>query len=93
MIDNYIGLKNNYSVTTGTLGKYRKMYLPDELYEIYKNTYLSNTIGDVWTSLEYMIDMFGITGIEIAETYEYHYPKTDELYMRNYITRMIELAD
>jgi aminoglycoside 6-adenylyltransferase len=93
MVDNYIGLENNYSVTTGTLGKYRKIYLSDELYEIYRKTYLSNTIGDIWASLNYMIDLFSLTGMKIAETHGYHYPKADESYMRDYIMRMMESAD
>ena len=85
MIDCYIGLKNNYSVTTGVLGRHRRKYLPSELYELYRNTYLSNTAEDVWASLGYMMDLFSVTGTAIADAYGYRYPKADELFMRDYI--------
>jgi len=98
MIDEYISLNNNYSVKTGCppkyiFRKYRKAYLSDELYKIYKNTYLSNTEEDIWTSIGYMIDLFSLTSVKIAETHGYHYPKADELYMRDYAMRMKKLID
>ena len=97
MINEYIGLNNNYSVKTGCLPKvifekYRKMYLSDELYKIYKNTYLSNTEEDIWTSIGYMIDLFSLISVKIAETHGYHYPKADELYMRDYVMRVKKLS-
>ena len=90
MVDNYIAMHNNYSVTVGALGRHRKKFLSDGLYELYKNTYLSNTVDDVWASLEYMVDLFSLTGMKIADVCGYHYPKSDELYMRDYIKKMKE---
>ena len=37
-----------------------------------------------------MIDLFSLTGVKIAEAYGYHYPKADELYMRDYIKHVRE---
>lgn len=91
MIDTYIGMNYDYKVSVGTLGKYRKNYLPDKIYQLYKNTYLSNTTKDIWCSLNYMIDLFRLMGKSIAENYNYHYPEMDEQYVRDYVSRIKEL--
>jgi aminoglycoside 6-adenylyltransferase len=89
MIDAYIGMNYDYKVSVGTLGKYRKKYLPDRLYEMYLNTYLSNTTKDKWDSLYYMIDLFTLTGKYIAKKYHYIFPEEDEEYIRYYVDRMM----
>lgn len=89
-IDTYIGINNDYKVSVGTLGKYRKKYLSKAQYELYKNTYLSNTTEDVWKSLFYMIDLFGSLGRYIADKCNFIYPEEDEQYMRDYLCRIIK---
>lgn len=91
MIDTYIGINYEYKVSVGTLGKYRKQYLPSSLYEIYRSTYLSNTVEDIWKSLYYMIDLFGITGKYIANENGFHYPGEKEQYIREYTDRIMKL--
>lgn len=90
IIDIYIGMNNDYKVSVGTLGKYRKKYLSKDQYELFKNTYLSNTTEDTWNSLFYMIDLFGSLGRCIADKYDYKYPEEDEQYMRDYLFRIIK---
>ncbi len=85
MIDSYIGLHHDFAVSVGTLGKYRKQYLSDDEYLLYKNTYLSNTAEDQWKSLFYMIDLFGALGRQMAERCGFTYPEADEQYMRAYL--------
>lgn len=89
IIDTYIGMKNNYKVSVGTLGKYRKNYLTKSEYELYKNTYISNTTEDMWKSALYMIDLFGFLGRKIANKYDYKFPNDDEQYMRNYMLKIM----
>ena len=36
VVDEYIGMNNDYSVSVGTLGKYRKKYLSQIQYELYQ---------------------------------------------------------
>jgi aminoglycoside 6-adenylyltransferase len=85
IVDTYIGIKNNYSVSVGTLGKYRKKYLSKEEYELYQNTYLSNTNDDRWNSLFYMMDLFNAFGKSIADKCGFLYPEEDEKQMRVYL--------
>lgn len=92
IIDSYIGMKNDFRVSVGTLGKYRKKYLTEIEYELYKNTYISNTIEDMWKSTLNMIDLFGLLGRQIADKYNYSYPNADEQYMRDYIYRVMTKA-
>lgn len=89
IIDTYIGMKNEYRVSVGTLGKYRKKYLNETEYELYKSTYISNTIEDMWKSALNMVDLFGLLGRQIADKYNYQYPNADEQYMRDYISRVM----
>jgi aminoglycoside 6-adenylyltransferase len=89
VVDTYIGINNDYKVSVGTLGKYRKKYLSEVQYELYTNTYLSNTIEDIWRSLFFMIDLFGSLGRDIANKCNFTYPEEDEQYMRDYLYRIV----
>ena len=88
IVDTYIGISNDYKVSVGTLGKYRKRYLSQVQYELYRNTYLSNTTEDQWKSLFYMIDLFGSLGRQVASTCNFTYPEEDERYMKDYLLRI-----
>lgn len=90
IIDAYIGMRYNYQVSVGTLGKHRKKYLSQAHYELYKNTYLSNTTKDQWKSLFYMIDLFSSLARQIAEKYNFTYPVNEEQYIKNYLSTMIK---
>jgi len=85
MVDTYIGMLTDYSVSVGTLGRYRKSFLPKQYYEIYERTYLSNTVDDVWDSLFYMVDLFSLLGKHIAEKYDWDYSERTELFVRQYL--------
>jgi len=89
IVDTYIGINNDYKVSVGTLGKYRKKYLSKTQYELYRKTYLSNTTEDIWKSLFYMIDLFSSLGMYIAGKSNFSYPVKDEQYMRDYLCRII----
>lgn len=90
IVDAYIGIRNDYKVSVGTLGKYRKKYLSKAEYELYRRTYLSNTTEDIWKSLFYMIDLFGSLGRYLADKSGFSYPEKDEQYMREYLRRIIK---
>jgi len=87
IIDQHIGMMNNFEVTVGTLGKYRKKYLMENQYDLYQKTYLSNTTEDKWESIFYMVELFEELGSEIANKNYYHYPKSEIEYMKNYLNR------
>ncbi len=88
MLDAYIGMKNDYQVNTGTLGKYRKKHLSGLQYEKYRETYQANTNEDVWKSVFAMIDLFGEVGRSIAQKYNYRYPQNDERTIIEYLERV-----
>ena len=85
MIDTYIGIMTEYSVSVGLLGKCRKSFLPKQYYDIYVKTYLSNTADDVWSSLFYMVDLFSLLGKHIAEKNNWNYSEQTELLVRQYL--------
>ena len=68
-------IKNDYKVSVRTLGKYRKKYLSKARYDLYMNTYLSNTIEDIWRLLFYMIDLFSSLGKYLSDKCSFICPK------------------
>lgn len=85
MVDAYIGMNNNFQVSVGTLGKYRKTYLPENYYNIYRKTYNSNTYADCWDSLFSMISLFDTLAKIIAKKYGYSYPQEKKEFVINYL--------
>lgn len=90
MVDVYIGMNNNYRVSVGTLGKYRKKYLPADHYNMYRKTYNSNTYEDCWDSLFSMISLFDILAKKIAEKYNYIYPQEKKDFVMKYLEFVCE---
>lgn len=91
LIDQYIGINNEFRVSVGTLGKYRRKYLSAMEYDLYEKTYLSNTAEDRWNSLGYMMDLFSYLGKKIASNRGYVYPDNSEAIVRAYIHRIYQM--
>ncbi|MBP1924676.1 aminoglycoside 6-adenylyltransferase [Sedimentibacter acidaminivorans] len=79
MIDWYIGVHNDFSVTTGKLGKYYKEYLDERLYNMYKKTYPRAEYYEVWEVLMIMIKLFKETAICVANEFEFIFPEESEI--------------
>lgn len=89
-VDQSIGLRNGFQVGVGTLGKYRKRYMPEREYTMYEKTYLSNSMQDRWDSLICMIDLFSCLGRKIASSCGYSYPESSETVVREYVCRIVQ---
>ncbi len=85
IIDEYIGMNNNYKVSVGTLGKYRKKYLSNAEYTLYEKTYSFGTFDDIWSSLTAIIEMFGIVARKVAVKHGFNYPVASECFVIEYI--------
>ncbi len=92
MIDTYIGMQQEYRVTVGTLGKYRKKYLTSEQYELYRSTYLSNTYEDCVKSIYSMIHLFSLLGKKIAKENGFTYPSESEKFVLQYLDHIFRNA-
>ena len=85
MVDAFIGMNHGFQVSVGTLGKYRRRYLPAEYYDLYRKTYNSNTDDDCWASLFAMIHLFDVLARSIAQKYDYHYPHEKLEFVMQYL--------
>ena len=48
MLDWYIRIENNFSVSAGKHGKYLKKYLPELVYKSFVKTYSGSDYDDFW---------------------------------------------
>ena len=85
MMDWYIGAANDFSVSTGKMGKYYKRYLPERLYQQYCDTYSNAAVEDIWKSLFVMCDLFHELTHVTAEFLGFTPKQEDEDGIREYI--------
>ena len=76
----YVGLKYNYSVPVGSLGKGLKKRLPTDIWTILEESYVGANIEDNWTALEKMLELFRKVANEVSMKLGYVYP--DDLHER-----------
>ena len=89
MVEWYIGIKNNFSVTSGMWGKYFKKYLPTELYEMYVETYSDGDYEHLWAAIFIACDLFHTLAMEVGGHCGFTYRQNEEDGMREYL-RMVK---
>lgn len=78
MIEWYIGVKTNFTVSSGKCGKYFKDYLEPELWNMFVRTYSDADYDNLWKALFTAGDLFRIIGQNVAEYFGYQYPYGDD---------------
>jgi aminoglycoside 6-adenylyltransferase len=68
-----IGVKTQFSVSPGKLGKYFQQYLEPELWELLLRTYADASYEHTWEALFTMGDLFRITALGVAEHFGFEY--------------------
>lgn len=86
MLEWYIGINTDFSVTSGMWGKYFKKYLPVELYEKYLKTYLN--YENLWESIFTACELFRTVASAVAKHLAYEYNQSDDDNMMQYLVRM-----
>lgn len=86
MLEWYIGIKNDFSVTSGMWGKYFKKYLPPEIYQQYIKTY-SDGSHNLWDAIFMACGLFRSIALEVSEHCGYIYNISDDkniiIYLKN----------
>ncbi|MGM0901728.1 MAG: aminoglycoside 6-adenylyltransferase [Bacillota bacterium] len=85
MISWWIGIKYNFQVSTGKMGKYFKNYLPKTYWEIYLKTYSDHNYDNFWDSIFITCDLFRLLAKDVAENLSFTYPVDDDKNMTNYL--------
>lgn len=86
MLEWYIGIQTDFSVSVGMWGKYFKNYLPSDLYELYLKTY-SNYEG-LWTAILAACELFRTVAPKVGKHFGYTYNQSDDDNMMQYLMKM-----
>jgi len=84
----YIGMHNDYKVSSGKLGKYFEKYLDCILWKKYVSTFPIGEYESIWASLFSASELFRQLAISIADSYSYDYPYQDDNLMIEYLNRL-----
>ncbi|WP_313343186.1 aminoglycoside 6-adenylyltransferase [Sedimentibacter sp.] len=85
MVEWYIGIKNDFNVSAGKMGKYYKRYLPINLYEMYTLTYSNSDYHNIWESVLTACELFRLLALEVSSFFNYTYNKQEDENMMKYI--------
>lgn len=85
MIEWYIGIYNDFSVSVGMSGKYFKKYLSKEIYNMYEKTYSDSDYNNLWAAIFIACKLFRTVAQPVGEHLEYTYNTTEDINMMEYL--------
>lgn len=88
MIDWYIGINTDFSVSVGFSGKYYKKYLPFDLYDMYVKTYSDGHYDNFWSAIFTACELFRTVGLYVAERFGFTYNRDEDKNMMEYLNRI-----
>jgi aminoglycoside 6-adenylyltransferase len=74
----YVGVKTQFSKNPGKCGKYLKLYLEPELWELLLQTYSDASYEHTWEALFATGDLFRKVALPVAEHFGFDYPHGDD---------------
>ena len=86
MLEWYIGIKTEFSISVGMWGKYFKEFLPTEVYELYTKTY--SNYENLWTAVFAGCELFHTVASVVGKHFGYAYNQSDEDSMMEYLMKM-----
>ncbi len=88
MLEWYAGMNHDFKISTGKCGKYFKKYLPEDIYERFKDTYPNAETDSMWKATFEMLYLFGDVAREVAEKLEFTYDDLEEQGIENYMKQV-----
>lgn len=88
MLDWYIGINTDFSVSVGMQGKYYKKYLPPELYQMYARTYSDSNYDNLWDAIFIACRLFRTVAQPVADALGFTYNLEEDTNMLAYLSRM-----
>ncbi len=88
MLEWYVGINYNFSVSAGKKGKYFKKLLPAELYRRFQKTYSDADYGHMWEAAFEMLYLFGEAARKVAEHFRFSYDEDEEKGIENYMLQV-----
>lgn len=87
LLEWYIGVKHDFHVNTGTVGRYFKKYLTDCEWDMLLKTYPDANKENCIKALIHSYDFVHYLGTYIADALQYKYPLEHEKNMRDYCVK------
>ena len=87
MLEWYIGIHTDFSISAGKLGKYFKMHLPTELYEMYAATYSDSDYRHLWTAIFTACELFRTIAPVVSEPLGYRYNQSEDTNMTMFLVK------
>ena len=91
MLTWHIGLKTDFQVNPGKLGKYFQKYLEPELWDALLKTFSDASYENTWDALFAACDLFRRAAIPIATHYGFEYPFEDDRKVTAYLAHIRSL--
>lgn len=85
MIEWYIGINTNFTVSSGKKGRFFKKYMPIELYTMYKKTYSDGEYENFWEAIFTECKLFRTVAIQVGEHFGYIYKEDEEKGITEYL--------
>ncbi len=85
MVEWYIGIITDFSVSSGKMGKYFKKYLPPELYLMYEKTYSDSDYEHFRAAVFIMCDLFHTLALAVSDSLGFLYNQQEEDGSRAYM--------
>jgi len=85
VIDWYIGINTDFSVSVGMSGKYYRKYLPETIYSLFTKTYSGSDYNDLWTAIFGVCELFRIIAPPVGKYFGFAYNHEEETNMMEYL--------
>lgn len=83
-----IAQAEDYAVNCGLWGKYFKKYLPEELYQLYLDSFPLGRTGDIWRAVDCACRLFRVLGQAVGARSGFVYDLAEDQNMRDYLQRV-----
>jgi aminoglycoside 6-adenylyltransferase len=87
----HIGLKTDFSVNPGKLGKYFRRYLEPGFWDRLMGTYADASYEHTWDAMFIICDLFREVAIDVAEQLGFEYPLDDDTRVSAYLKHIRQL--
>jgi aminoglycoside 6-adenylyltransferase len=92
IIEWYIGIKTEFTVSFGKGGRNMKPYISPDLYYKILSTYPDANISNIWNSLFIMMEIFGSLSRTIEQAMNFTYNKDEEENVIDYLKRIYAMT-
>jgi len=92
IIEWYIGIETNFSVSFSNYGKFMKEHIPLTLYHKILSTYPDFKIENIWNSLFIMTELFSELANKIATSLHFNYNFDEDQKVKKYLRQVYEQA-